>query len=364
MLEDSPNDEVFEVYAKINYSLNYTMTDYNSNKVKEELLKKIRKDEKRKKFFKYKNYLKYAAILIIALSVSFYTYNVLNLKKPTNEIVNVDEHKSDEIILKLDNGETRIIKSNQNNTLKNSLGLVYGVQKKETLQYDSTNVVNELVYNELIIPYGKRFNLVLSDGTKIELNAGSYIKYPVQFIEGLSRKVFLKGEAYFDVAHNDNDKFIVNADNLDIEVLGTEFNVSFYPEDDKIETVLVEGSVLINNTNIENNKFLLKPGHIASYNREFGEMAIIKMDTTFYTAWRYGAVGFKSKSFKDILKKLERHFDQELVNYYKYLDEQIYTASFYDGETLEEILSYFNEETQFKYIKNNNQIIITNPLTN
>lgn len=341
------------------------MTDYNSNKAKEELIKKIRKDKKRNKLIAYKKYLRYAAILVFALCLPYFISNNFLKETSSIEVVNLDKINSNEIILKLDNGDIEIIKTNEDNYLKNDLGEVYGIQKKETLQYDIANNVTELVYNELTVPYGKRFNIVLSDGTRIELNAGTYIKYPIQFIEGLTRKVFLKGEAYFDVTHNDTDKFIVNADNLNIEVLGTEFNVSHYPEDDKIETVLVEGSVLIRDLKSKkNNGFILKPGYLATYNREFKEMAIINTDVTFYTAWRYGAIRFKSTSFKNIIKKLSRHFDQEIISHYKYLDEQIYTASFYDGETLEEILSYFVEDTEFRYTKKqNNNIVITNPLS-
>ena len=239
-------------------------------------------------------------------------------------------------------------------------------KKNGVLEYNNQNDINELTYNELTIPYGKQMKLVLSDGTKVDLNAGSHIKYPIRFIEGLNREVFLKGEAYFDVAHKDIDKFIVNVDDLDIEVLGTEFNISHYPEDDNIKTVLVEGSVMIRSNKGKGAKaggeFILKPGQLASFNKEYKEMAIIETDVKFHTAWRDGEIRFKSASFKNITKVLERRFNKEIENEYKYLDEQIYTASFYNGETFEDILTYFMEDTKFTYTQNENVINITNPL--
>ncbi len=363
-LENSENDDVFDAYVKINYSINYNMTNHSPDKIKEELLNRIKADKRTKKNIQYKQIFKYAAILICVLSISYYAfYNISKTADPVLDIVK--ELESDEIILKLENGQEKVVKTNESKSFKNKKGSVYGKQKSDTLEYVVIKGVKDLVYNELIVPYGKRFTIVLSDGTTIDLNSGTYIKYPIQFIDGLNREVILKGEAYFNVAHKDKDRFIVNIDDLNIEVLGTKFNVSCYTEDKKIETALVEGAVKIEKEKSKISKrFLLKPGQLASYNKLFNEMAIINTDVTFYTDWRFGAVRFKSVSFNDILKELERHFDVTIKNDYKYLGEQIYTASFYDGESIENILSYFNEDTQFIYSKNKDNIIITNPLIN
>ncbi len=344
------------------------MTNYNPDKVKAELLSKIRKEKVKSRLNKRKKYFSYAAMLILicAFSVSYFMLdNQQDIEKSISDVDYSKEIKSDEIILKFEDGKERIIKTNEANKLKNGSGKVYGKQIKDTLYYNKVNDSEKLVFNELSVPFGKRFNLVLSDGTIVQLNSGTYIKYPVQFIEGHNREIVLKGEAYFDVAHSDTDKFIVKANNLDVMVLGTEFNVSFFPEDDEIEVVLVKGSVKIKNKSIRNvrNEWFLKSGCLASYNKEYEEMAINKTDVSLHTAWRKGDIRFKSTAFKNIIKKLERHFNQKIQNEYKYLDEQIYTASFYDGETIEEILSYFKEDIQFSFSKKNNKIIIKNPLT-
>src|SRR5690606_14480825 len=98
----------------------------------------------------------------------------------------------------------------------------------------------EVWMNEVIIPYGKKSELLLADGTKVWLNAGSRLAFPSRFTRN-TREVFLEGEACFQVAKNEEQLFIVKAGNLDVKVLGTHFNVSAYPADATIETVLLEG---------------------------------------------------------------------------------------------------------------------------
>src|SRR5690606_36367432 len=110
---------------------------------------------------------------------------------------------------------------------------------------------DKLAYNTLKIPFGKKFRLQLSDGTMVHINSGSTLKYPIKFIAGENRQVYLDGEAFFDVAKDKKHPFIVNADNLNVRVLGTHFNVSNYPEDAVTDVVLVEGSVGMYRSNEE-----------------------------------------------------------------------------------------------------------------
>src|SRR5690606_21391749 len=147
------------------------------------------------------------------------------------------------ITLQLDNGSIETISENGERTIINQQGTVVGSQQGTSLNYRGNDINDKLVYNTLNIPHGKQFDLVLSDGTQVKLNSGSSIKYPVQFLPGNNRKVFLMGEAYFEVAKDTEHPFIVNVDDMEVQVLGTQFNLSYYPEDGEITTVLVEGSV-------------------------------------------------------------------------------------------------------------------------
>lgn len=316
------------------------------------------------------NVFRYAAVLVIALGIG-YLLQLGSFEKNavTNDvIVDSNPQNSKEITLSLANGNVEVISENGDRKVYDASGKIVGVQKGNQLNYSQkkNNNLDKLVYNELTIPYGKRFDLVLSDGTNVKLNAGTSIKYPVQFIKGKDRKIFIKGEAYFDVAKDKNHPFIVNANNINIEVLGTEFNVSFYPEDENINTVLVEGSVKLyenKKQGIENKSINLAPGYKAAWSKQEEKMSVKQVDVSIYTAWKDGNLLFKNASFENITKKLERKFNVVIDNKYAFLDQQIYTASFLDNETIEDILEYFSEETSFTYTKENNKITIITNLT-
>ena len=314
------------------------------------------------------NVFKYAAIFIIAFGLG-YVFDIRPLENDTNideVIAEINPKNSEEITLSLANGNVEVISENGKRKVYDANGKVVGIQKGNQLNYTQkkSKQLAKLVYNELTIPYGKRFDLVLSDGTKVKLNAGTSIKYPVQFIKGKDRKVFIKGEAYFDIKKDKDHPFIVNANNINVEVLGTEFNMSFYPEDQNINTVLIEGAIKLYENGkryIKNETITLSPGYKATWSKHKKKMSLKQVDVRLYTAWKEGNLLFKNTSFGSIKKKLERKFNVTIDNRYDFLNQQIYTASFLDNETIEDILEYFSEETSFKYTRENNKItIITN----
>ena len=151
--------------------------------------------------------------------------------------------KNEPVTLKLDDGTLQTIDVSQTKDVKDADGNTVGTQNRNQIRYSEVENTRKLVYNTLIVPKGKQFELELSDGTAVHLNAGSSLRYPVHFLPSEPRKVFLAGEAYFDVNKNESRTFVVNVDALDVEVLGTEFNISAYEEDQNIDVVLVKGAV-------------------------------------------------------------------------------------------------------------------------
>lgn len=128
-----------------------------------------------------------------------------------------------------------------------------------------SNNNNVTAYNEVVVPLGAKSKITLSDGTKVWLNAGSKLRYPVDFLSD-SRVVYLEGEAYFSVTKNKHKQFIVKTSNLDIKVYGTQFNVKSYPEENLIQTTLVEGAIAIETHSGRNKKIIyLKPNQTATY---------------------------------------------------------------------------------------------------
>ncbi|MBI6120107.1 FecR family protein [Salegentibacter maritimus] len=346
-LKDSENAENISVIAKLddNEEWQKVLEKYRNKKIKEN------------KTFNISSLLKYAAVFIglIGLGYGYWNYNFNNQSS---------FESGDSITLTLGNGKTLQISPEAQQTITDVQGKILSEQKGELIDYSRTTEVRKLVYNTLTVPNGIRFSVVLSDSTVVHLNAGSSLKYPIKFIENQNRQVFLKGEAYFDVTKNKAKPFVVTSGNLDVRVLGTKFNVSSYPEDEHIKTVLVEGAVSLYNAK---NKYdpkralKLKPGYKADWDRLYGgTKAVEQVDTDIYTGWTEGKLIIKEMPFKNIIQKLQRHYKVNIENKYEDLNNEVFTATF-DIETIEETLKIFAIETPFQYEIKGDDIIIYKP---
>lgn len=302
--------------------------------------------------------IKYAAIgaVLFGLGCVFYLVNG-GLDRPV-------EITDNEVKLELESGNTQVIMEDGSISIMDSEGREIGAQKGQSLVYSNEVVKEVLEYNTLRVPYGKRFNLLLSDGTKIILNAGTSLKYPIQFIKGRKREVFLRGEAFFQVAKDSVHPFVVNTNGLDINVLGTIFNVSAYPEDSKTNTVLTEGSVRVNlqgQGEGAEKPILLAPGYMAAWEKSKKIIMVDPVDVNEHIAWVNGKMVFKSKPFSEILKVLERHYNVSIINNYTFLNDQKFLAKF-DSETIEEVLRSFQTSEDFSFEISGNKIEINQPL--
>ncbi len=157
----------------------------------------------------------------------------------------------------------------------------------------------EVLYNRVVIPKGGEFRLTLSDGTKVWLNSYSELRYPVNFTGGI-REVVLKGEAYFDVVGDLEHPFVVKVDDLEISVLGTQFNVNAHSKG-IVRTVLVEGLVNLKGKKGEIN---LYPRQLGEYREIDGELSMIEVDVLPHVAWKDGNFIFRSESLESIMDKL------------------------------------------------------------
>jgi len=284
------------------------------------------------------------------------TYNYM-FKSTTAETLKINEEI---ITLTLDDGTVKEINEKGEEQIVDTNGKVLGTQKGVQLNYQHEGTVEELVYNKLNVPFGKKVDVLLSDGTTVHLNAGSSLRYPVKFLEGQERKVFLKGEAFFDVTKNKKNLFIVNVDELDVRVFGTKFNISSYKEDATINTVLVEGSVGIYSSNkkLEKSKeFMLVPGELGAWDKNIKNLAINKVDTSIYTSWIEGKLIFRKTPFKTICRKLERKYNVTISSDNQELNDKLYNAVF-ETETIEEILNSFQKNYNLNYSIVENKIII------
>lgn len=162
-------------------------------------------------------------------------------------------------------------------------------------------------YAEMEVQYGQTGHLYLFDGTEVWLNSGSKLKYPNQF-NAQSRDVQLEGEAYFKVTHNAQLPFKVKTKAMEVEVLGTSFNVSAYNDETRVDVVLEEGKVKLNQLN-GTEIGLLKPGEQASLDTKSHQLSISEVNTKLYTNWKDGRLEFKGEALGEVALKLERWYN-------------------------------------------------------
>ena len=212
-------------------------------------------------------------------------------------------------------------------------------EKKDRTQFSS-------VYNTVETPLGMRSSLTLPDGTKVWLNAGSSISYPVLFANN-SREVRLQGEAYFEVKKDKSWPFVVNTKNLDVVVTGTTFNCNAYPENDQVQTVLVEGEVtLVNQSATE--LATLNPGELAIFNNSDQRISTTKTDLQKYIAWKSGKLMFRDDKMNKVVEKLERWYNVEFEIEDPEIADYVYTATFID-ESLDQVLKMLTLSAPIRY---------------
>lgn len=171
---------------------------------------------------------------------------------------------------------------------------------------NKTGILHSTQYAEIVVPCGEQITVILQDGTVVNLNSATTLKYPKRF--GLfSRNVKLEGEAYFEVAKDQGRPFTVQTTELDVRVVGTQFNVKAYPSDNHIYVTLDEGGVLLKTIN--DSELPLFPGESAIYNCQSNECEITHIDADEVKAWRTNSLICNMMPLRDIIKIIERQYD-------------------------------------------------------
>jgi ferric-dicitrate binding protein FerR (iron transport regulator) len=200
--------------------------------------------------------------------------------------------------------------------------------------------------------FGDKSTVTLPDGSLVYLNSGSTLTFDNDF-KGEFRRVYLEGEAYFSVAKNRDIPFIVRAAEIKVEVLGTEFNIKAYPEENDISTTLAEGSIRISSSKEET---LMKPNQRIVFSKQDKKMSLTNLsDISSETGWKEGRLVFRNESLEDLEVKLERWFDVDV----EFADEAVKKRKFtgiLERESILETISYFTYTQNVGYFINENQI--------
>ncbi|MDL5514399.1 FecR domain-containing protein [Arenibacter sp. M-2] len=361
LIKNDANRKEFEEFAKDQYLLNRELPSFDVEGSFANIQEKLAKP----KNSKYHVFLKAAAAILLLIGLSSVLKVFYNGNSSTNLVI-----PENAITIQLEDGTVKILSETESEVITNDKGQVIAKKDHGVINYRKFNDkivdLNEqsVIYNEISVPLGKKFKLILEDGTFVTINSGSKIRYPIAFAVNAPREVFLDGEAFFEVTKDSERPFQVYQRGLKVEVLGTRFNVNGYAENSTVNTVLIEGSVGLSNdkTSTSNTKMrIIKPGEMGLFNNKSSEIDVQKVDVEEFVAWIDNRLVFKVRPFENILKVLERHFDVKINNEYKQLNDKQFFAKF-DNETIEEIFRSFQESQAFEYKVEGREITIYEPL--
>ncbi|MGJ1197524.1 FecR family protein [Sphingobacterium spiritivorum] len=295
-------------------------TDWNEmrmgdkEKVKKRIRKKIKahiKDhEKRSYVLWYRIIRTAAAILLIGFGVYWLLYLKNDKANNTANVVNEILPGGSKAILMLDNGTELDLNALKMGDLAMQGQVVASKSAEGQLTYDQhSSPTSKISYHSIRTPRGGEYQVDLSDGTKVWLNAESSIRFPT-FFTGDERVVEITGEVYFDVQKQNGKPFIVKTADQKITVLGTRFNVNAYPEESSIQTALIEGKVILD---IDHQTYNLKPGERTVYDKESKHVNTETFNSKEVMAWQAGNFFFNAEEIESIMRKISRWYDVEVI---------------------------------------------------
>lgn len=240
-------------------------------------------------------------------------------------------------ILHLSNGKTIALDSVRDGIITEQKGLQI-IKKDGKLTY--IGKANEVVYNDIVTTRGQQWELELSDGTKVWLNAASSIHYPLSF-KGKERIVKITGEAYFEVVHNNAQPFKVQVGDIRIEDIGTEFNVNAYTDESSIKTTLVNGSIKVSTGN--ENRFLTHGQQAITL--EDNNSIQVKKDVNIeeVISWKNGQIQFENENLQTIMRQISRWYDVN-ITYEGNIPDKIFTGGISRKSNLSELLKILKFE--------------------
>ena len=211
-------------------------------------------------------------------------------------------------VLVMPDGERRALPQNDTTVLWQEQEGDIHIDSRTLIMEGETGEEREPVYYTVNIPYGGEYNLVLPDGTRIYLNAGTTLRYPDHFAGG-SREIFLSGEAYLEVSRDTSRPFIVRTDDMDVRVLGTVFNVNAYPDGNYVRTTLVEGKV---ETSCGGERIVMKPGTQVAYDKATRQADYFPVDVRHFISWKDGYYDFRDMTLGELMQIFVRWYDVDV----------------------------------------------------
>ncbi len=352
LLENHPEKQYeINLAAEIIIGLQVEKFQQTHNK-KQDLWQSILKSQKRQ--FRIL-FLKVAASIVLMIGIGGSAFYVSTHRQVDNVVVN-KTLPSENATLILADGKAVAISSKQSTVHYSTDGSGIVVNDSSSL---SQSVVDDGL-NQMIIPYGKRSFIMLSEGTKVWLNSGSKLVFPPSF-KGKTREVFLEGEALFDVAPNNEKPFYVKTERFKMKVYGTKFNVQVYQQDNDYSIVLIEGKVSLKvENNLPEKEIFLEPNQKATISKDKDSFEITNVENTeFYTAWVEGYLTFTNEEVTGLLKRVSRYYNVTIETNLPENAEKIY-GKLDLKDDLKRVLDGIAFISKTKYEKQGNKYIFIN----
>ncbi|MDR1273795.1 MAG: DUF4974 domain-containing protein [Odoribacteraceae bacterium] len=258
-------------------------------------------------------------------------------------------------VLVLDDGERVELSSVAGDTVWQRDGATVTLDASRVVSYQSDHRQQAPRFNTMIVPRTGEYELLLDDGSRVILNSESELRFPVSFTRE-ERRVFLKGEGYFEVARNEGRPFIVTAGGVDLRVLGTAFNVNTHDPEGRVLATLVSGSLGVSTTG-DDARVLLRPGQQAIAS---GEGIVARdVDVALYTSWVHGRFAFEGATLGEITGQLERWYDVRFRFADEGLDGLLFTGMFKREYTIERAISIIARTTRVKFDKDGDTITVS-----
>lgn len=292
---------------------------------------------------------RYAAVAILLLAIGGGIIQMLNQPETFTEISHSPEVSPglNKARLILANGQEIDLSYTDSLRQIDEDGGVRILNQAGEISYEKENVIpgSAIAYNTLDIPRGGEYSLILSDGTKVWLNAESVLKYPVAF-SGEQRMVELSGEAYFQVTADENHPFIVRTKMADVKVYGTSFNVCAYPDDHCFHATLETGKISVSR---DGETYVLEPGEQATAVDTERSVHVGRVNVNAYCSWRNGNFIFEEESLESILNRLSRWYDVNVFYQNEALKGLHFTGDLGRYEDFGKVLSFLEMTMKVKF---------------
>jgi len=337
-------------FVPLQEDMDYWKQRLSENKIVESILPQMvsepDKSVRRNHFFHY--FLRYAAAILVAvLTIAYFTvkFDKKNDRSSSGIVQRRIEKPHDvapggnKAVLTLADGSSIKLDTTTEGVLARQAGILVQKVAEGSISYkEGRTAVETSLMNTMSTPRGGQYQLTLSDGTKVWLNAASSITFPTAFT-GKDRKVFVTGEAYFEVAKNPSKPFkVLLKDGVELNVIGTHFNVNAYSDETSVNTTLIEGAL---NVNISEQSQRLLPGEQVQVSQT--NIRLLKeIDVEQVMAWKNGAFSFKKDNLHAVLRQISRWYDVEVV-YDKDVPERVFSGKMGRNLALSQILKFLKD---------------------